>query len=121
MRELTPWDDPNYALDEQWVRPDPYEQAVAPGEMARIEVVITNHSSEARRALCRPEPPPEWHEADGWSKAIIEPKAEGRIALRVDVPAIASPGRVVIPIDVTYDGQRLGPIREAILRVEERA
>jgi glyoxylase-like metal-dependent hydrolase (beta-lactamase superfamily II) len=119
MRELTPWDDPNYALDEHWIRPDPYEQSMAPGEIARIDVVITNHSVEERCVLCRPEPPPEWNATEAWSEAVVERKSEGRVTLRVDVPAIASPGRYVIPIDVTYDGRRLGPIREAILRVEE--
>jgi glyoxylase-like metal-dependent hydrolase (beta-lactamase superfamily II) len=115
--ELLPWDHPNYGLDEQWVRCYPYEQRVAPGARATLEVVFTNHSMEEREAVCRPVLPAEWGAGPEPRRARIVPKAEQGIAFAFEVPRDAEPGRWVVPIEVTYDGRRLGQFREAILEV----
>jgi glyoxylase-like metal-dependent hydrolase (beta-lactamase superfamily II) len=115
--ELLPWGHPNYGLDEHWVRCYPYEQQVARGERAALEVVFTNHSAEEREAVCRPVLPAEWGVQPGPQGARIASKAEQGITFAFEVPRDAEPGRWVVPVEVTYDGRRLGQFREAILEV----
>ena len=106
---------PNYGMDEQWVRPYPYEQNVAAGETVSLDLVVTNHSAQARIASCRPILPKSWG-MDIPEQAITVPsKEEGHITFSIPIPTHANGAqRTVIPIDVTYDGRSLGQFREAI-------
>jgi hypothetical protein len=113
--ELLAWDHPNYGMDEGWVRCHPYEQRVCPGERVLVEVVVTNHSSEAREAECRLVLPSGWGICVPPGRAAIGPRDEGRIALSLDLPPDLPPARWVVPVGVIYDGRRLGQIQEAIL------
>jgi glyoxylase-like metal-dependent hydrolase (beta-lactamase superfamily II) len=117
--ELLPWDHPNYGLDESWVRCFPYEQEVAPGERVQLEVVLTNHSGEEREAVCRPVLPESWPVDLAARGAMIPSKAERGVGFTFTVPAGASPGRWVVPVEVTYGGRPLGQFREAILVVSK--
>ena len=44
LRELFPWDDPNYGIDERWATFYPYGNILKPSETREIEVRISNHS-----------------------------------------------------------------------------
>lgn len=113
--ELFPWDQPNYGMDEHWVRPYPYEQDVSPGETATLHLTLTNHSSQARIASCRPILPQLWHVEVPEQAVTIPPKQEGHITFSIPIPTHAnSVQRTVIPLEVTYDGRSLGQFREAI-------
>jgi len=116
-RDLLPWDDPNYGLDEAWVRCDPYEQHVGLGGEVRLEVVLTNHSEEAREAICRPVLPVEWGIRLEAREACGAAKDEFRARFEWIVPSDAAPGRTVGPIEVTYGGRWLGQFREAVVVV----
>jgi glyoxylase-like metal-dependent hydrolase (beta-lactamase superfamily II) len=123
--DLVPWGHANYGLDEHWVRCHPYEQHVSPGTgvqdtRVQIDVIVTNHSNHRCTARCRPVPPPQWQIDAAAAETTIAPKTEGRIALVLDIPHDAAPGRWVIPIDVIYDGRRLGQCREAIVVIKGR-
>ncbi|MAT10263.1 MAG: hypothetical protein CMM02_04565 [Rhodopirellula sp.] len=48
VRSLTVWDDPNYAVDEQWAVLYPYGLRGKSGMTHEFNVVITNHSSKRR-------------------------------------------------------------------------
>ncbi len=128
IREIVPWDHANYATDESWIRCYPYEQKAKPGEAVAVEVVVTNHSSQARAASCRAVLPAAWSKAAAgatWAtwigpdsaRAEIPGKSEGRIRLNLSVPLTATPGRYVIPVDVQYGDWRLPQIAEAIVEL----
>ena len=51
--QLVPWPHANVGLDPSWARCHPYTQHARPGETVRLEVVITNHSSQPMDAACR--------------------------------------------------------------------
>lgn len=113
--DLFPWDHPNYGMDEHWVRPYPYEQDVAAGEAVTLRVCFTNHSSEARIASCRPILPESWDLNIPEQSVTVPPKQEGYITFSIPIPTHANGAqRVIIPLDVTYDGRPLGQFREAI-------
>jgi len=44
LRDLFPWDEPDYGIDEQWARIHPYGQEVKAGEWANLTVKLLNHS-----------------------------------------------------------------------------
>jgi glyoxylase-like metal-dependent hydrolase (beta-lactamase superfamily II) len=45
LRDLFPWDAPDYGLDEQWAGMGPYAQEVKPGAWADLTVRFLNHSA----------------------------------------------------------------------------
>jgi glyoxylase-like metal-dependent hydrolase (beta-lactamase superfamily II) len=124
---LLPWDDPNYGLDEHWVRCWPYEQDVVAGQTVELRVVFTNHSAIAQPAQCRPILPSAWAQEIPVRQTIIPPKAESFIDFTITIPAVVTghsaahqAERVVVPVEVNYAGRALGHFREAILVVQPK-
>ena len=113
---LCPWDHANYGLDEHWVRCYPYEQEVEAGDCLELRVEISNHSTGAKKARGRLVVPLGWA-VGGEQETVIEAKGEGHMAFVVQVPPDALAGRVVVPVELVYDGRRLGQFREAIIVV----
>ena len=48
IAELTPWDDVNYAIDEEWAWFYPYGSEAGPGQQLDLEVRLWNHSNRKR-------------------------------------------------------------------------
>ncbi|MFN8491166.1 MAG: MBL fold metallo-hydrolase [Caldilineaceae bacterium] len=130
---LVPWDHANYGLDEHWVRCMPYEQDVVAGQTVHLRVAFTNHSAVDKIASCRPILPKGWERIVPEQQTIIPAKQDGSIHFRFSIPHRADddllvnqlfglpgappqrqPKRIVIPVEVTYDGRPLGQFREAI-------
>ncbi len=120
--QLFPWDHANYGLDEPWVRCHPYEQQVTPARQVKLQVVVTNHSTCAHKLACRPVLPPRWFTdaslssdpAAHWVRTEIPAKTEGQVELTLSVPANASAGRHVIPIDICFGPWTLPQFTEAV-------
>ena len=115
---LVPWDHANYGMDEPWVRCYPYEQRARPGDEVSFRVVLTNHSSEPRQAVCRAVVPRAFNgAASGWTSAEVAAKAEGEVPLSLRLPPDVPPGRYVIPVDVRYGKWTLPQFTEAVVVV----
>ncbi|MCX6049498.1 MAG: MBL fold metallo-hydrolase [Chloroflexi bacterium] len=117
--DLVPWDHANYGLDEHWVRCYPYEQDVVAGQTVHLRVEFTNHSTLTKIASCRPILPQAWGRDVPEQEITIPPKQDGRIDFAISMPDVVNKlcgqsHRVVIPIEVTYDGNVLGQFREGI-------
>lgn len=115
--ELFPWDDPNYGLDEHWIRCHPYEQIGHRGETFEVEVVATNHSGSERKLGCSLVEPGGWS-GDGPGSIDIPAGEEGRARLTMEIPREAGLGMYVLPVDVRYGSMHLPQFTEAVLRVE---
>ena len=115
---LFPWDHANYGMDEHWVRCYPYEQEVAPGGTAQLRVEITNHSYEPRTATAQPILPASWGMEIAPKETTIPPRADGYIGFSIPIPLlegiVTRIGRVVVPVDITYNARPLGQFREAV-------
>ena len=131
--DLFPWDHANYGMDDQWIRCCPYEQDVAPGENASLQVEITNHSLESRTAIAQPILPESWGIEVDTAETTIPPKSDGYIQFSIPIPKSdlvnfeddeaqgprptvkkEEQKRIVIPVDITYNDKPLGQFREAI-------
>jgi len=132
LREILPWRDPHFGMDEFWVRCDPYEQAVSPGEKTRIECVVLNHLSEPLEVHLRIVPPRGWMvdrlpsaaaSWKDWPHISIPARDEVRLPLEITVPASISSGRFILTVDVAVSGESPFPrilcgFTEAVIAVQ---
>jgi glyoxylase-like metal-dependent hydrolase (beta-lactamase superfamily II) len=117
FRGLFPWDDPNYGMDEHWIRCHPYEQISRPGETFEVDVVAINHSETERRMECTLAAPAGWGDTPVGS-IDLPPGVEDSVRLALEVPEEVESGLYVIPVDVIYGSRYLPQFTEAVLRVE---
>ncbi|MGH9630475.1 MAG: MBL fold metallo-hydrolase, partial [Bryobacteraceae bacterium] len=114
LRDLAPWPDPNYALDESWARVYPYGTETEPGKVVTLELRIFNHSPERETYSVN------WHLPTGWK--IVEAQREVAIpAQREGVARVrfrtGSNGLHIVTADVAFGGRRLPEWTEAMIRV----
>lgn len=118
--ELFPWEHANYGMDEHWIRCYPYEQEITPEIRTQLTVEVTNHSPDARMVKAQPILPESWENEVPSESTTIPPKSEGKIEFSITIPnakiltSSESSKRLVIPVEITYDGTALGQFREAI-------
>ncbi len=60
LKDLTPFDDPNYSIDEQWFRLAPYVQKASPNTPLTVEATVLNHSPATKRFQIQLHPPAGW-------------------------------------------------------------
>ena len=116
LSELVPWDDPNYAIDEQWAVFYPYGFALAGGSKREVEVRITNHSPRERRFTVRPN-------AEGPLTVSTQPLtldlasgAQGSV--KVLVQAKRESGQGLVTADIASEGMAFDRWVEAMVVVE---
>jgi glyoxylase-like metal-dependent hydrolase (beta-lactamase superfamily II) len=115
LAELSPWPDPNYAVDESWAVVYPYGNKVKKGERVRLEVRITNHSPKAETYRIA------WNLPRGWKiinadRTLLIP-ARG-VAAAGAVLTTGLPGLHVVTADIAFGGRDLKEWTEALVRIE---
>jgi hypothetical protein len=116
LRELFPWDDPNFGIDEQWAVFYPRSMRLSRGATPALEVRITNHSpvertyhlafhAQAGLELLEPQP-----------SIKIPPRSVG--VVECQVRADGDPGRYLVTADVRSDGMDFRRWIEALVEVE---
>jgi hypothetical protein len=116
LRNLFPWDDPNYGIDERWATFYPYGNVMKPGETREVEVRLTNHSPIRRTFKITP------HDHRG-TKVLSEPvsttlnsRAEGAVKVRIQAPRQL--GVYVITADIDSKGMQFRDWVETIIEVK---
>lgn len=113
---FTPWDDPNFAIDEQWAWFHPYGQECKPGATVKTTMRLWNHSTVARRFTIRPRGPFATTPAE--ATVAIAPREQGELVFAVTLPAATAPGVQVLTADVLRDdGLVLPHWSEALMKV----
>ncbi len=100
LAALFPWDDPDFGIDEQWARFEPYRREVPSGGRIALRIVILNHSSDTRDFLVTP------HEPPGWTMGHVtfRVRVPSRESREVIIPATAgAPGLGVVTADIAFD------------------
>ena len=116
MRELFPWDDPNYGVDEQWAVMYPHGTTVASGASVKLQLRLLNHSPTARVFQVRFNPP----KGMSLNHASAEVSIAARQAGVVEVIATApnEPGDFVITADIASKGMMFRDWCEGVVTIE---
>ncbi len=130
LAEMVPWPDPNFALDTWWVRTYPYEQQAARGATIALDIMFTNHGLLPSKGNVEPVLPDGWTWDQDRNQVAIEipPRTCGLVApgrpdsdafarVWLIVPESASPGRYIIPVQITWNGRYRGQIRHGVVEV----
>lgn len=119
LKELLPWDDINYGIDEQWARAYPYGQKARPGSSVELSVKITNHSSVKKCFRIKPLTDDIVKADNKKGSVTIEPGQEGEVNFKIRVSENAKPGVSVVTFDIDFDDHKLQEWCEAIVEIEE--
>ncbi len=118
FQSLIDWDDPNYGLDPQWVRCDPYCQAAKPGDTVTWQIIIRNYSTSTHAATVALRARADWRPVIGEASVRIASGAERAVALSVVIPDSSPPGRTVVGFALRYAGRSLPEMAEGIVDLQ---
>jgi glyoxylase-like metal-dependent hydrolase (beta-lactamase superfamily II) len=117
LKELIPFDDINYGIDEQWARIYPYGQKTIPGGSIEYSVKIFNHSGAVKTFFL------EQDKAEGFkvepekASIVIGPQSEGEQKFKVSVSKQAAPGVALLFVNVKFDGWDLRKWCESLIEI----
>jgi glyoxylase-like metal-dependent hydrolase (beta-lactamase superfamily II) len=116
FRELLAWDDPNYGLDAQWVRLEPYHRRARPGQRLTWDVVVQNHSAgpSAGRIQIR-------DAALGSAEQRLSATGHDEARCTVTGATPSEPGVHTVLFDLVWNGRALPAVAEAIVDVDPTA
>ncbi|MFP6888122.1 MAG: MBL fold metallo-hydrolase, partial [Opitutales bacterium] len=86
LRELFPWDDPNYGIDERWATFYPYGNVMKPGETREVEVRISNHSPVKRTFKVTPRDHLGAKALGGPQSVSLASRADGKVKVKIQAP-----------------------------------
>jgi len=98
LRQLFPWDDPNYGIDEQWAVFYPYGSESGPNKELDLEVRISNHSPVERTFKVTPRLPAGMRLTKNDAEVTLGARQAGRVRMTVQTPQQA--GVYLITADV---------------------
>ncbi|MCP4510566.1 MAG: hypothetical protein GY826_29670, partial [Fuerstiella sp.] len=98
LKELFPWDDPNYGVDEQWAVMYPHGTTVASGTSVKLQLRLVNHSPTDRVYKVRFNPPEGMSLSNTIGEVSIAARQTGTVEVLAKAPDVA--GHFVITADV---------------------
>ena len=116
LRELLPWDDPNYGVDEQWAVFYPYGATLGRGKSLELEARVTNHSPERREFTITPRVHGGVALAGEGGTVSVEPRQSG--AVKIGIRALDAPGSYIVTADIASRGIDCREWIEALITVE---
>ncbi|OHB63509.1 MAG: hypothetical protein A2168_04565 [Planctomycetes bacterium RBG_13_50_24] len=118
LAELLPWDEPNYGIDERWIRFSPYHSKVSPGRNVQVSLKTFNHSSNSRTLTFALNLPDGFDATPPTASVTIPPRIEKQVDFNLVVDSSVDPGIYVITTDVQQEQWNLPQWTEAIIEVE---
>ena len=114
LKELTPWPDPNYAIDESWAAVYPYATEARDGEQVALRIKIRNHAPVRETYKLK------WNVPSGWQVVRADENvaitARGEASAQTVCTAKGS-GLQVVTVDIEFAGHELREWTEALVRV----
>lgn len=117
LRELFPWDDPNYGVDEQWAWFYPYGVDANAGDEIAFEFRFYNHSPKARTMRVIPNLPTGFTLVKGPLSVHVPARKEAVVPLKIRVTRTIPPGPHILTADVITEGIELREWAEAIVTI----
>jgi glyoxylase-like metal-dependent hydrolase (beta-lactamase superfamily II) len=100
LKELFPFDDVNYGIDEQWTRVYPYGQKAVPAGSAEFSVRIFNHSATEKTFTLEPDKSEGFVIEPAKASVVIAPNSEGAQKFKVKISKGVSPGISILTVDI---------------------
>ncbi|MCB1063392.1 MAG: MBL fold metallo-hydrolase [Verrucomicrobiae bacterium] len=118
IAEFTPWDDPNYAIDEQWAWLFPYGQEVKRGEKFTVTLRVMNHSKIDREFRVRSHFPKSLIQMKATLPSLkIAARESGELTMEGRALEDAALGVQMITLSLSSDGLDLPHWCEAMVKV----
>ena len=114
LKELAPWPDPNYAIDESWAAVVPYGSNVHKGDRVTVHLLILNHSPHRETYRVKWNLPAGWKLNQADREVAILPHHEAGVQA---VFTVEGEGLKVITADVEFEGRQLQEWTEALVDV----
>ena len=118
LAELLPWDEPNYGIDERWIRFSPYGSKTKAGRNVRVSLKTFNHSNASRTLTFALNLPAGFDAIPVTASVTIPPRIEKQTDFKLVVDSSVDPGTYVITADVQQEQWNLLRWTEAIIEVE---
>lgn len=119
LKELFPWDDPNYGIDEQWSVFYPRTLRVRRGQAVTLEVRVTNYSPQARQFAIRPRLPEGLQLVVPPQDVELAAGESGTATLAIRVPPESPAGSRLVTADIASGKMQFQSWLDAVLIVEE--
>jgi len=112
----------NESLDPDFAVCFPYLQRVGPGDSFDLDVQVTNHAPETRRATAHLVLPKGWsaEPASASASASVEPGQMVALSFRIQTASGSSDSRHIVVADLTFGERHYGQRAEAIVDVTDR-
>jgi glyoxylase-like metal-dependent hydrolase (beta-lactamase superfamily II) len=117
LRDLFPWDDPDYGIDEQWARVDPYAQEVKAGSWVQLSVKLLNHSATPNTFTVIPNAPGGFEVEPRKTSVTAGPGQEAEARFRLRTPSDGTHPLYVLTADVQVGPWDLHEWCEALVKV----
>jgi glyoxylase-like metal-dependent hydrolase (beta-lactamase superfamily II) len=118
LAELLPWDEPNYGIDERWIRFSPYGIKTRPGRNVKVSLKTFNHSDASRKHTFTLNLPAGFDSEPKTASVSIPPRTEKQTDFNLIIDTSVDPGTYVITADVRHEQWNLPRWTEAIIEVE---
>jgi len=118
LAALLPWDEPNYGIDERWVRFSPYGSKTKSGRTVQVSLKAFNHSNASRTLTFTLNLPAGFYAMPATASVTIPPREEKQADFDLVVDSSVDPGTYVITADVQQEQWNLPRWTEAIIEVE---
>lgn len=115
LKQLAPWPDPNYEIDESWAAIAPYGSEVHRGGNVTLYLRILNHSPQRETYDVKWNVPRGWKISMADREVAIPPHQEGTAQA---VLTAEGSGLKVVTADVGFNGQQLHEWTEALVQVK---
>lgn len=116
LREIFPWDDPNYGIDEQWAVFYPYGVKTKGGQTVDLELRLINHSPVKRTFSVKGRVDPPMKFLEHGADIRLGPRANGTVCMRIQAPSEA--GHYLVTADIGSGSMQFRQWAEALITVE---
>ncbi len=117
LKDLFPFDDPSYGVDEQWFSVYPYGQKSSSGDTFELKVKIFNHSGQPKTFVIEPVAQKGLIVEPIKTSLFIESRIEGEVVFKVKISKESLPGVYLQLFNVEFDNWDLHQWGEALIEV----
>jgi glyoxylase-like metal-dependent hydrolase (beta-lactamase superfamily II) len=116
LKELAPWPDLNYAIDENWAAVHPYASRILKGNQVQLELRILNHSPHPETYHLKWNLPAGWRIIEADKEMVLPSRKDGVARTRMETGDAV--GLQIVSVDIDFGGRRLREWAEALVRIE---